>query len=210
MGMFDSFFHPEKAYKKAAKERKNAFNQGLGYEQPFWQQGMDQYNDLMGAKNALLDPAALYNKWAQGYEESPYAKQLLEKNKASGMDLASQYGLSGSSAAMGNIQQGAGEIVAKDRQQYLNDLMQKYMAGIGLGSNIYGIGAQMGGQIGNQYNEMGQDLAQYKYGEQAAPGQLFENILGNFSNLFGNQGGGGAGGGGAGGSNVWAQLAAGL
>lgn len=192
MGFLSSFFHPEKAYKKAGKEAQkgydqsqNLFNQAQAYQQPFMQQGLDQYGRLNNAAGQLMNPEQLQSQWSQGYEQSPYAKQLLAMNQGNGLDAASQMGLMGSSAALNNIQQGAGGIVAQDRSNYMNDLMNKYMQGIGLGQNMYGIGAQTGSNMGNQAmaqggNAMthGQNMAGLKYGEQAAPGQLFGNILG--------------------------------
>jgi hypothetical protein len=137
-----SFFDPGEAWDRARKAEQEGYEKSQGYQQPYWQQGLDQYGRLNTATDKLMDPAALQNEWSKNYETSPYAQQLLKQNQASGLDTASAMGLNGSSAALGNIQQGAGNIVSQDRQQYMNDLMQKYMAGIGLGQNIYGIGAQ--------------------------------------------------------------------
>lgn len=178
MGFLSSFFHPEKAYKNAGKEAQKGFNQAQAYQQPFMQQGLDQYGRLNNAAGQLMNPEQLQSQWSQGYEQSPYAKQLLAMNQGNGLDAASQMGLMGSSAALNNIQQGAGGIVAQDRSNYMNDLMNKYMQGIGLGQNMYGIGAQAGSNMGNQAMTHGQNMAGLKYGEQAAPGQLFGNILG--------------------------------
>ena len=184
--MLYSFLNPGEAYKGAEDEANRSWKEAQGYETPYWQQGINQTGRLNEAENALLDPQALQDKWAKGYETSPYAKQQLAQNKTQGMDAASSMGLMGSSAAIGNIQQGAGNIVSKDRQQYMDDLMNKYMAGIGLGSNIYGIGANMGGKLGDQSLEHGRDVASLKYKENAAPGELFGKILGGAADVGAN------------------------
>lgn len=175
--MISSFFDPGEAWSRAGKAENEGFDQAQGYQKPFWQQGLDQYGNLNTAAGKLMNPADLQNEWAKNYETSPYAQQLLKQNQASGMDAASAMGLSGSSAALGNIQQGAGNIVSQDRQQYMNDLMQKYMAGIGLGTSLYNTGAQAGQNLGQQSMTHGENQAQLQYGRYNAPGQLFANLL---------------------------------
>lgn len=206
MGWFDSFFHPENAYKKAQESANagyqsatDAANKGYGeaqaYLNPYIQQGQQQYGNLMGAENALLNPEALLSKWSSGYQQSPYAQQLLGENMSQGQEAASQMGLNGSSAALGNIQQGAGNIVSKDREGYLDRLMKQYIEGIGLGKNIYDTGANAGSvasnnamthgtNMGNQAFEHGNNIAGLRYGEQAAPGNLFGKILGAGANMI--------------------------
>lgn len=175
--MIDSFMNPQRGYEAAADEARKAWEEAQNYGRPYWQNGLDQTGRLTGAEDALLDPGALEAKWMQDYETSPYAKQLLEQNKNSGLDAASSMGLMGSSAALNNIQQGAGKIVNADRQQYINDLMQKYMTGIGIGQNIYGAGAGIGGDLMRGALSTGSDLGNAAYGAKNAPGQMFNNLL---------------------------------
>jgi hypothetical protein len=175
--MLKSFFHPEDAYKKAQEAADQGYNEAQDYQRPIMQHGEDQYGDLNTARQRLMNPGALENEWAGGYEQSPYAKQLLQQNQTSGLDAASSMGLNGSSAAIGNIQQGAGQIVNADRRQYMEDLMKKYMTGIGLGEDIYGAGANAAGNMGNRAFEHGQSNAGLAYGKEAAPGELFGNLL---------------------------------
>lgn len=176
MSMLSSFLHPEDAYKSAQEESNKGWQQAQGYQKPFMQHGEEQYNPLNEARERLMNPGSLQNEWAEGYETSPYAKRLLNMNTGEGLDAASQMGLMGSSAALGNIQQGAADITARDRRDYLNDLMQKYMTGIGIGQNIYGVGAQTGANLGGQAIEHGNNIAGLKYGEKSAPGALFGKI----------------------------------
>lgn len=176
--MAKGFFSPEDNWKAAQGPVKKAWQQAQDYQRPFWQNGIDQYGRLNDAENSLLDPGALESKWASGYETSPYAQQLLKQNNANGLDAASSMGLMGSSAAINNIQQGAGQIVNADRQQYMNDLMEKYLSGIGIGGNIYGTGAQTGANLGKEAIGYGNTMGGLKYGESAAPGDLFGRLAG--------------------------------
>lgn len=212
MGMLDSFFSPGKAYKKAGKQLEKYYNQGQGYLQPYNQQGQQQFQRLMDQAGALNDPAALQAKWASGYEMSPQAKQLQQKATTSGLDAASSMGLMGSSSALNNIQNSAGEIMQGDRQNYMNDLMQKYLASIGIGQNLYGTGANAAGAMSQNAMNQGQNMAAVKYGQQSAPGEMFGKLLGMGMNGImnfqtGGSGGAGGGGGGGGGMDIAKMLA---
>lgn len=174
----DSFLHPERGYEDAQREARKYWEDAKRYQEPFMEHGLDQYGRLNEGIGRLLDPTKLQSDWASSYEQSPYAKRALEMNTGQGMDAASQMGLMGSSAALGNIQRGAGDIVARDRKQYMEDLMNKYMSGLGLGQNIYGIGASTAGNLGNQAMGLGGNMAGLAYGRANAPGNLLGGFLG--------------------------------
>jgi hypothetical protein len=184
MKMMHKFLHPEEAYESAQKAAQRGWDETKGFETPFMQHGLDQYGGLNEAEQKLMHPEQLQNEWAQGYETSPYAQRMLAMNSQQGQEAASSMGLGGSSAAVGNIQQGAGDIVARDRQQYLDDMMKKYMSGIGIGQSLYGTGATMGGKLGDQSMTQGQNMASLKYGADASQGKLFENLLRTAGKLY--------------------------
>jgi hypothetical protein len=102
-----------------------------------------------------------------------------------GVNAASSLGLMGSSPALQAIQGGTTQIGLDERQRYLSDLMQKYMAGAGLSQGIYGQGANAAGQLGQNAMNMGQSMAEMKAGESGAKGGLFGNLLGMGSSLVG-------------------------
>src|SRR4029078_121099 len=166
----DSFLHPEAGYKAAGDEMQKAWqqaqqfqqqslqrqeqglNQSLGYQQPFQTAGTAQLPILNNAESQLLNPSDLLAKWMQSYSMSPFAQTSMSNAKNAGLEAASSMGLMCSSPALKNIQQSSADIMNADRQQFLNDLMQKYMTGIGIGQNIYGIGGQTAGNMGNPVN----------------------------------------------------------
>lgn len=197
MGWFgnyvSSFIDPSKSYRNAAKEVKKGHQEGQGYLKPYNQAGTDQIGRLTGAENKLMDPAALQNEWASSYEMSPYAKQLQDQAMNSGMEGAGSMGLLGSSAALNTLQQGSSNIMQRDRQNFMNDLMQKYMTGIGVGQNIYNQGANTAGQLSQNANQYGQNMAGLKFGENNA----MMNQLMNMIALYQASKGGGAGAGAA-------------
>lgn len=169
--------YAKKPYQEANKEYEKAWGEAKGYEKPYWQHGLDQYGKLEGAENELLDPGALQSKWSSGYETSPYAKQLQGEAKTQGLDAASSMGLLGSSAALKNIETGSTNIMQRDREKYMDDLMRKYMTGIGIGQNIYGTGASTAGTLGNQSMNFGEQMGAGKFNEANAPMNMLMNMI---------------------------------
>lgn len=176
--MLDSFMHPERGYDDASKEYEKSWREAQGYGQPYNQHGMDEYGRLSGATGKLLDPAALQAEWMKSYETSPYAQDELKRSKDVGLDAASSMGLGASSAGLENIQRTGSHIVNADRQQYLNDLMNKYTLGTGLSQNIYGTGANTAQWLGQGAMRQGDRMGEARYGAATAPGALFGNIAG--------------------------------
>jgi len=194
MGMLSSFLHPEKGYDKAQEVLNQYFNQGQGYLQPYNQNGLNAYGDYSGAMHKLLNPGELENEWSKGYQESDLAKQNEAMANQRGLESASSMGLMGSSPALQTIQSGTSGIVSQDRQQYLKDLMEKYLAGIGIAGNIYGTGANTANNMSNNAMNMGQNSAGLAFGKQNAPGDLFGKLLGGGIGLLGTALGGPLGG----------------
>lgn len=172
MSWLSQLLHPSGGYDKAQEAMNQYYNQSQGYLNPFIQGGQQAFNPTFSAMNQLLDPAALQNKWIQSYQESPAAKQAQGLAKEQGLDAASAMGLMGSSTALNALQHGASDISLADRQNYLNDLMQKYQLGTGIGQNLYNTGAGAAGQAAGNAMNMGQQSAQNAFNRYNAPGQL--------------------------------------
>jgi|ERR1043166_5156195 hypothetical protein len=191
-GKLDSFLHPEKGYQKGQEQLDKYYQQGQGYLNPYNQFGQSAYGNYSDAMKRLLDPAGLQAEWVKGYSESPSAKNAEAMAQQHGLDAASGLGLMGSNTALGAIQGGTTQIGLDDRQNYLNDLMQKYMAGAGIAGNIFNTGAGAAGSMANNAMNMGNNSAQMAYGQQNAPGDLFGKLLGTgIGAMTGGAGGGG-------------------
>lgn len=184
-----SFMRPDRGYRKAQDQLQDYYGQQQGYLQPYQQQGQEAYGHLSGAMQNLLDPQALHNEWAQGYEASPYSQMQQAAATQQGLNAASSMGLMGSTPALQAIQAGTSQIGARDRERYLDSLMQKYLSGAGLAQNIFGTGAQAGSQMAGNAGQMGQNMAQMKFGEQNAPGQMFNDLLKTGAYMFSGGGG---------------------
>jgi hypothetical protein len=191
MSWLSSFLHPEKGYQKGQEQLDKYYQQGQGYLQPYNQYGQNAYGNINEAMQALLNPEALQNKWIQGYEESPAAKQAEGMAQEHGLNAASSMGLMGSAPALQAIQAGTSQISMNDRQNYLDNLMQKYLAGAGIGQGIFNTGASSAGQMGQNAMNQGQNSAQMAFGKQNAQGDLFGKLLGSGVGLAGSYLGGG-------------------
>jgi hypothetical protein len=194
MSWLSSFLHPEKSYDKAQKELEKYYQEAQNGLQPYNQNGLDTYGKYSGAMDKLLNPSALQDEWSKNYQESDLAKQNEAMASQSGLNAAQQMGLNGSSPAIQAIQSGTSGIVAQDRQKYLDDLMQKYMTGIGVGSDIYGKGASAANSMSQNAMNMGQNSAQNKFNQSNAQGDLFGKLLGGGFGLAGSALGGPIGG----------------
>lgn len=178
MSWLSNWLNPGRGYEKGQEQLDKYYQQGQGYQQPYNQNGQGQYGNLNEYIQNLMNPEALQSKWAEGYSESPAAKQAEQLAQEHGLNAASSMGLTGSNTALNAIQQGTSQIGLNDRQNYLDNLMQKYMAGAGLSQGIYNTGAQVGGQMGQNAMNMGQNSANMAYGKQNAGTDMFNGLLG--------------------------------
>lgn len=194
MSWLSNFLHPGRAYDKAAQQYQAGQDRARGLQQPFIGAGQDALGELQQSLGSLLNPQQLQSEWAQGYEQSPYATDLLQRNQQSGLDAASAQGLMGSSAALENIQRGAGQIQSQDRQQYMQDLMQKYLTGIQGLQGIFGTGAGMAGQAAGQEIQGGNILGGLAAGQNQAGANMFGQGAGLLGSLLGGALTGGMGG----------------
>ena len=177
---------PSRGYTRAGEAIQGGWDEAKGYMSPYNNAGQSQIPGLQGAFANLLNPEKLQSEWASHYETSPQAKDLMERARNEGMDDASAMGLSGSSAALENTQRTGSSIMRADRQQYLNDLMDKYKTGISGGLNMFGTGANMGANMGRGAMETGQNLGQTRFGESSAFQDMLVRGLGAY---FGGGGG---------------------
>lgn len=178
MSWLSSFLNPGKGYDKGQEQLDKYYQQAQGYQQPYNQYGQDQYVNLNEYIKNLMNPQALQDQWAKGYTESESAKNAEGMAQEHGLDAASSMGLMGSNAALQATQAGTTQIGLDDRQNYLDNLMQKYLAGAGLSQGIYGQGANSAGQMGQNAMNMGQNSAEMAYGKQNAGGNLLGGLIG--------------------------------
>lgn len=208
MNWLSSFLHPEKGYQKGQEQldkyfgqSQDLYNQAQDFQKPYNQNGLNQTGNLNEVINNLLNPQSLQDQWTKGYQESESAKNAENIAQEHGLNSAGAQGLLGSNSALNAIQKGTSQIGLNDRQNYLDQLMKKYLAGAGISQNIYGQGANAATHQGqnaltqgqNALNQ-GQNSANLAYGEQNAGGNILQSILGNGIGLAASAAGGPIGG----------------
>lgn len=178
MSWLTSFLHPGRGYKAGQEQLDKYYNEAQNAISPYNMQGQDQYGNLNSYIQNFMDPETLQSKWASDYAESPAAIQAEKMAQQHGLDAANSMGLMGSNTALNAIQSGTSQIGMQDRQKYLDDLMQKYLAGAQLAQGIYGTGAGAANTMSQNAMNMGQNSADMAYGQQNAGGNMFAGLLG--------------------------------
>lgn len=178
MSWLSQLFHPGKGYDKAKEASQNYYNQAQGGLNPYAQGGISANDKLNQFLESLSNPGKLQDEWSKGYEESPYAKQLEQGSIDRGLNAAGSMGLMGSSAAMNNIQEEGSEIMNKDRQSYMNDLMTKYLAGMGIATNQFNTGANAANQQSQNAMNQGTTEANLDFGKYNAGPNMITGGLG--------------------------------
>lgn len=186
MSWLSNFLHPGRGYQKGQAELDKYYQQAQQNLAPYSQHGLEQYGNLNEFIQNLMNPEALQSKWAEGYTESPAALQAEKMAQEHGLNAANAMGLTGSNSALNALQSGTSNIAMEDRQHYLDNLMQKYLAGAGLVQGAYGTGASAAGNLSNNAMNMGQNSANLAYGQENAGGNILEKLLGSGIGLIGS------------------------
>lgn len=148
-----------------------SINKAIGYQQPFYQAGQSMLSPYMSTLSGLTsDPTALENQIMGQYTMSPTATyqmgQLTDQtNRAAAM--GGDLGTPNEQLTMANNLQG---LVSQDQQQYLQNAMQPYMAGLQGQGQMTQMGQQAAGSMGDYQNVMA--------GLQAASAGQKSNLLG--------------------------------
>lgn len=183
MGYFDSLLHPENAYKEAQKQREKYYQEAMGYLNPLMEHGEAAYELLSPEMMRLLNPMELQNEWIEGYETSPYALNEAQVAREQGGNALQSMGLMGSTPGAKAVTSATTDIIMRDRQKYLDDIMQKYMTGLNLTSGFYNTGANARTNASNAAMNMGDESATNAANQYSAQGRLMGNLLGTGATL---------------------------
>ena len=189
MPFWDAILDPGKPARRARQTAEASIDRGAQYTEPYRNAGDRQIPIMEGEQQKLLNPGQMQSDWAQGYETSPWAQQQIQHDTEQGKDLASSMGLLGSSTAATGLNASASQLYQKDRQQYMDDLMKKYMMGIGLGSDFMNRGAQSANQLQGNWSQNAQSLGTAAHNANQAVPDMLGNIMG-YNSSGGGQGGG--------------------
>ena len=181
-------------------EQRGLTGRANDYLNPFYQGGKGELPGYMQNYQRMLDPNKMIGDWMSKYQESPWAKQQLQKGQGAISNAASASGGLGGTNYGQNMVDYTQQVVNADQKNYLNNLMNTYDKGLGHQQGMVGMGGQMGDRMGGNLMNLAQMLGQ-GYGEmgragmgqEMAKGQernnLFSSLGGIAGNLFGGSGG---------------------
>jgi hypothetical protein len=182
-GMFGDSGKP---YDKAMEQYQQWANKAQGTQQPFLDAGtgaIPQYQEWLDKQK---DPTKFINDTMGQYQESPYAQYLQKQSLRAGQNAASASGMSGSTPLMQQMQQNAGNIASQDQNQWLQNVLG-INTQYGQGQNNLMTGGQnAANSLTNMYNNMGQQMGQAAYGQEAGKNQDRNNMFGGIGSLIGS------------------------
>jgi len=178
---------------QAQDTMRDMYSKSMGMLNPWMQAGQSaipQYNDYLHNMQSQMN-----GNWMNSYQQSPYAKYLMNNNLTAMNNAAAATGRLGSGANIQENGQMANQIASADMQNWFNNMQsQNQMYGGGLDNLMrYGYGsAEKGVDAGSHYADAlaelinGQAMAQAnsnvasESGKDSAAGGL----LGGFANGF--------------------------
>lgn len=164
-------------YNDAMKQYSKYANKAAGYQNPFYQSGVNSIPQYESWLTSMQDPTAFINNLMGGYQESPYAHYQQEQGMRAGTNMASATGLTGSTPFAQQLQENAQNISSKDMDQWLQNVLGiNTQYGQGLNTNI-NRGQQSANMLSNIYSGLGNQMAGGAYGRGMAGQQQLSDIL---------------------------------
>lgn len=173
-------------YEAAMDQYQQWANKAQGTQQPYLNAGQGAISDYQKWLQSQQDPSGFINHMMSRYQQSPYNTYLQQQSQNAGQNAASASGLMGSTPFLQQQQQNAANI----SQQGMNDWL-KQVLGIntqyGQGQqNLMNSGQNAANSLTNMYNQMGQQMGQAAYGQNAGKQQDFWNTIGGGLGLIGS------------------------
>lgn len=187
MSWLSDLIHPGRPYKDAAGTIQQSVQDAQGYQQPYYDAGVGGLSSLQDIIKKLSDPKGFMDELTQGYSESPYATAAKESGKEAGMQTAEQMGLGGSSNELSGITATAENITQRDRDSYIQKLMDMYNQAGQFSQGVAGMGQSAGQSMGQAGMSGARDIA----GLDVAGRQAGSDMLGKIIGALGSLGTGG-------------------
>lgn len=186
-GLFGGMFgNSDKPYDAAMQQFQQWANKGQQTQQPYLDAGTGAIGDYQKWLQSQQDPSKFINDQMKNYQTSDYAKNLQQQSMNAGQNAASASGLMGSTPLMQQLQNNAGQITSADQNQWLQNVLG-INTQYGQGQNNLMTGGQnAANSLTNMYNQMGQNMGEAAYGQQAGKNQDRNNMFGGIGSLIGS------------------------
>jgi hypothetical protein len=185
-GLFNMFGSSKRAAApmNAANQYINQIpGQTLPFYQPYMNAGAGALNKLTGEYGGLIDdPMAKYNKFAEGYKESPGYKARLEEAMRAITNAQAAGGMAGSGQHQQFSAEKALDLHNKDFEDYLGHIYDLYGKGLageqGIETQGYGANTDYANMLANLKQQQGQMAYEGENAKNTARGQDWSNIFG--------------------------------
>jgi hypothetical protein len=129
--------------------------QSSQYMQPYFQAGTGALPNLQDQYSKLLsNPGGMANKIGESYHQSPGFKFALEQALASGNNAAAAGGMTGTPQHEFQAQQNATGLANQDYNNYMQNAMGMYGAGLTGQQGMAGMGQQAGQSLMDQISHV--------------------------------------------------------
>lgn len=153
------------------------------YYQPYINSGQNALNVLQGQYGNLLNnPGEMYNKFSEGYKQSPGYKNRLEEAMQAITNSQAAGGMAGSLQHQQLAANKAVDMSSEDFEQYLNHILGLYGSGLqgtqGMEEQGYGASTDFAHLLSNILGQKAQMSYEGKNAENTGFGQGLGNIFG--------------------------------
>lgn len=185
-GLMQYFFGNSGAPSKGAgDEYSHYYNQGRGYQNPFYNAGTNAIGGYQDWLNGMKDPSAFINNLMGQYKESPFAHYQQQQGVRAAQNIGSASGLSGSTPLAMQAQQNAQNISSQDMQTWLQNVLginSQYGAGL---DSLMGRGQHAGDVLSQMAGNAGEYMGGARFGQQAGEQYDRNALFGALGKLFG-------------------------
>lgn len=160
------------------------------YYQPYMDAGSDALNKTKGEYESLIgDPTAKYNKFAEGYKESPGYKARLEEAMREITNAQAAGGMAGSGQHQQYAADKALDLHEKDFEDYMNHVMGLYGAGLGgeqgLENQGFSANTDYANMLANIYGQKAGMAYEGANAKNTGESQGWNNIFGGLGSALG-------------------------
>lgn len=171
------FGNSGKPYENAFKDYNQYAQQGMQYQMPFYNAGVNALGPLQGMLGKMSDPSGFVNNLMGNYQESPWAKFATGQAQQGANNSASASGLVGSTPFMQASADYSKGIASQDMNTWLSHALGVNQEALGGYQNLVGTGQNSANQLSNIMSMIARQASGSAYGSKAGDESDFANIL---------------------------------
>ncbi len=165
-------------YQAAMDQYQQYGNRAQGAQNPFLQAGTGAIGNYQNWLQNQQNPSQFLNNLMGQYQESPWAKYQQQQALRTANNMGSATGLTGSTPLQLQAQQNASNISSQDMNNWLQNVLginTQYGQGQ---QNLIGGGQGAANALTSLYSDMGKNLGEAAYGQEAGKQNDMWNLIG--------------------------------